>query len=105
MFSLLLTTIVAHAAETKLFEGSSGTHTFACAAGQAVTLKGTNNTLTLTGDCGALRVEGSSNKVIADGVASVTIIGTSNDVKYARNLSGKKKLTTSLSGVGNTVHL
>lgn len=89
-----------------LFEitGNGGSQSHACSAGEAVKLNGSNHTVTLTGDCGALTVIGDNNKITVDGLTGATVTGSSNDITYARNLSGKKKLPATLVGIGNKVH-
>lgn len=76
----------------------------ACVGGQPVSVSGNQNDIVLTGDCGALTVTGNENDVHVDGVTSITVSGASNDVKWKRNLSGKRQPPVSATGTHNDVH-
>ncbi|MCA9567484.1 MAG: DUF3060 domain-containing protein [Myxococcales bacterium] len=91
------------AAAPLVITGAGGAKNASCSPGQAVSVSGSNLAVTLTGDCGKLEVDGSSNAVAVDGVASVHVTGTSNKVTWARNLSGQSRLPTSTEGVMNEV--
>lgn len=101
--TVLLLARPALAADAYVVDGSGATLTHACTAGQAVNLTGSTNQLTLTGDCGVLTISGSNNQVTADGLSKLTITGSTNSVTYSRNLSSKKKLPSTITGIGNSV--
>ncbi|MEZ4239162.1 MAG: DUF3060 domain-containing protein [Myxococcota bacterium] len=103
MWTLLLAT-AALAGQGYVIDGSNAATGHACAAGEAVTVNGSSLTVRLTGDCGVVEVVGSTNHVTVDGVASVRVTGSDNDVTWARNLSGSKRLPKVLVGTGNKVH-
>lgn len=50
----------------------------------------TANTITLTGECKKLIVDGVSNKIFVDKVGEIVIGGTSNKVIYGEGIGGKK---------------
>ncbi len=102
MIALLLVSLGMAQAGTLKLDGNAHDKTFAC-EGQAVTLEGNRLAVTLTGDCGLVKVVGNDNTVDADGVSKVELVGNHNTLAYSRNLSGKKKLPTSKMGVGNKV--
>lgn len=83
--------------------GSSKTRTLACERGQNVVVTGSNHHVTVSGDCGLLRVDGSTIEVSIDGVAEIRVDGSMNRVTYQRNLSGQPKLPVAVDGAGNKV--
>lgn len=93
----------AFAADPWILDASGGQQQHACTAGQAVTVSGSTNHLTLTGDCGAVSVSGGNNQITIDGATRITVTGSQNQVTWSRNLSGKKVLPTSVTGIGNSV--
>ena len=102
--TILLLAQAAFAADTYVIDGNGGNPTHECSAGQAVSVTGSNNHVTLTGNCGKLTVSGSNDEITVDGVSSIQVTGTNNDVTWSRNLSGKKKLPVTVTGIGNSVH-
>jgi hypothetical protein len=93
----------AQAAEPLVIEGSTAGREFTCAAGQEVHVDGASLQIVLKGDCGAVHVKGSMNKVTTDGVASIQVEGASNTVTWKRNLSGAAKLPVQTTGAANKV--
>lgn len=94
---------VAQASGALVIDGSGAARSFTCAEGQRVEVTGSMLQITLSGSCGALQVEGSSNTITADGVSAITVVGASNKVTWARNLSGSPALPVSKTGTANKV--
>ena len=65
---------------TLIIEDSAKHVTHACAAGAAVNIVGSADTITLTGDCGAINVVGSGNHIVADHATVVNLTGSDDDV-------------------------
>lgn len=70
-----------------------------CEPGDAVRLTGSNNRLTLRGDCGAIEVNGTGNAVDAESLRAATIVGSDNQVRWSRGERPKLSQT----GVNNRV--
>jgi hypothetical protein len=88
--------------KTHTISGASETHQHECQPNEDVFIDGASNTVTLTGPCRELQVDGANNKVTAEIIGSVSIEGANNLVTWKKALSGKKpKVTT--DGAGNTV--
>lgn len=106
-------------AEEPSYSGSSQTITHSCDAVPSVTFGGSSNTITVTGTCKAVVVQGSSNsltveastKVVIEGSANVAAIvatdaikisGSGNEATWEKALT-KKRPKVSRSGVNNKV--
>lgn len=74
--------------------GLSGTYN---CAGHAVTIQTSTVHLHLTGDCPALRINGSFNEVTVDAVGAITIRGSNDKVVYRTGTP-----SVSIAGVGST---
>lgn len=83
--------------------GSARRETIACSGNTVVSISGSANALTLTGECKSVSVTGSSNKVTMDGVGEISVTGTGNNVTWKRALGDAKKPKVSATGVGNKV--
>ncbi len=105
MVVLLLTAlgVTASAADPVVMNGTSLTRAHTCVRGQAVTVEGVRLKITLTGDCGAVRVKGSNNVISADGVARINVEGSANRITWSRNLSSSERLPVRTRGARNSV--
>jgi hypothetical protein len=114
--ALLSFASIAHAGDTIVFGDSGATATHDCAAQPKVAITGAHNTITLTGACAKvaingtgnrvtiasaalLAVTGSTNVVVVDTTAKIAVSGTQNKVSWK---SGKKP-RQSATGIGNTI--
>jgi hypothetical protein len=70
--------------------------------GGAVSINGDRNTLTLTGECSTLRVDGNDNIVTVEAVAEISTWGNRNKVTWTRGVGGKPP-TISNPGTSNTI--
>lgn len=73
-----------------------------CEPGAAVEINGTGMTITLKGECGAITLNGTNNKVAAEAFGSIQVEGVNNAVTWKRPL-GDKEPEVSVNGVGNQV--
>lgn len=82
--------------------GMGGNATHHCTPKTEVEINGSDNTVTLTGDCKSITVSGANNKVKAEGVATIDVSGSGNEVTWKRAVGGKKP-KVSRTGVNNKV--
>lgn len=82
--------------------GMGGNETHRCTPKTEVEINGSDNTVTLTGDCKSINVSGANNKVKAEGVAAIDVTGSGNEVTWKRAVGGKKP-KVNRSGVNNKV--
>ncbi|MFL5353497.1 DUF3060 domain-containing protein [Archangium sp.] len=82
--------------------GMGGNATHRCTPKTEVEVNGSDNTVTLTGDCKSINVSGANNKVKAEGVATIDVTGSGNEVTWKRAVGGKKP-KVNRSGVDNKV--
>jgi hypothetical protein len=82
--------------------GTDETSTHKCSPGTEVEITGASNTVTLTGECKSVTVNGSSNKVKVEAVGAITVTGSDNAVTWKRG-HGKSKPKVSRTGVSNKV--
>ena len=112
---------LARAAAPALVVNQSGqTVEHVCAAGERVAINGSKNTVSLTGTCanvavnGAdnhvtaasvekLAVTGSANTVAVDAAQKIAVIGSQNTVTWKRGLGDEKAPTVADLGTGNSV--
>ena len=85
----------------QLVAGNDLRETMACKGG-AVTVSGSNNTVTLTGSCTQISVNGSDNRVTAATVGRIVLVGSGNKVTWAKALRGSRP-PTSVTGSDNKV--
>ena len=85
---------------TWIVEGQGRTETHACAANEDVRLDGQGHTITLTGPCRNIVVNGQGSVVTTDVAAKIEANGMNNQVKWKKAASGKKPVI-SLSGMNN----
>jgi hypothetical protein len=83
--------------------GSARKETFTCAGNTVVSISGSANDITLTGDCKSVSVAGSANKVAMEGVGEINVSGTSNNVTWKRAVGDAKKPKVNAAGIGNNV--
>ncbi|HYH97659.1 DUF3060 domain-containing protein [Hyalangium sp.] len=77
--------------------------TLACDGNTEVSISGSANDLTFTGECKRVDVTGSSNKVTLDTVGRIDVTGTSNAVTWKKAAGGKKKPKVSSTGTANKI--
>lgn len=83
--------------------GSARKETIACTGNTEVSINGSSNNVTLTGECKSVMVTGSSNGVSVETVGEITVTGSSNKVTWKKAAGGKKKPAVSSTGTGNKV--
>jgi hypothetical protein len=88
--------------DTFRLQGLGGKKTHACTAGQDVEVEGTSHDLTLTGECGTVEVEGTSNRVEVEAAKKIKVEGASNSVLWQRGVGGKDPKITR-AGLNNSV--
>lgn len=85
---------------TWLVEGQGRTETHACVANEDVRVEGQGHTITLTGPCRNITVDGQGSVVTTDVAAKIEANGMNNEVKWKKAATGKKPVI-SLSGMNN----
>lgn len=98
MFWLFVSSALAFTAN-----GDNGSVQHACTPGETVNLNGQSNTVSLTGDCGRVNVNGGTNTVTIDGLSKLSVTGSQNQITWSRNLSGKRRLPVTNTGLQNTI--
>lgn len=85
-------------------EGAGATQDMDCGGGTA-TIRGASNTMTITGRCSALVIEGAGNRVRIDLAAkgTIRISGASNTVTY--RTPDHSKARVNIAGAGNRVSM
>jgi Protein of unknown function (DUF3060) len=83
-----------------VIQGQGRTETHACAANEDIEVNGQGHTLTFTGPCRTLRVNGQGNTVVTDVAASIFANGMNNTVSWKNGADGKKP-KISLGGMSN----
>lgn len=83
--------------------GSGETSTHECKPEVEVAVTGASNTVTLTGECKSITVEGASNTVKAEATGAITVTGTANTVTWKRALGKAKQPKIRRTGAGNKV--
>ncbi len=78
------------------------TLTLDCGDGGRITINGADNTITATGGCEKVVVNGSGNKVAIAAADKIVVTGSGNAVTYQKGHT-KKAPKVSRLGVGNTV--
>jgi hypothetical protein len=82
--------------------GTGGQETHRCSPKTEVDITGSDNEVTLTGECKSVSVSGANNKVKVDAVATISVTGANNAVAWKRAVGGKKP-KVSRSGANNKV--
>ena len=83
---------------TWLVEGQGRTETHACTANEDVRVEGQGHTITLTGPCRNITVDGQGSVVTTDLAAKIEANGMNNQVKWKKAATGKKPVI-SLNGM------
>ncbi|MBL8918302.1 MAG: DUF3060 domain-containing protein [Myxococcaceae bacterium] len=83
-------------------QGQGRTETHACTQNEDVEINGQGHTITLTGPCRSVAVNGQGNTVATDVAASIAANGMSNTVTWKQAATGKKP-KISIGGMGNSV--
>jgi hypothetical protein len=83
--------------------GSGRHETIACTGGTEVAINGSDNNITLSGDCKSVSVTGSTNQVTAEGMGALSVIGSDNTVTWKHALGKAQKPKVSTTGSGNRV--
>lgn len=100
---LAVTTRSSIADDTWRLDANDATYAYVCGKGERLTLNGNGNTLTVSGECGAVEITGSDNHVVLELAASITIGGNNNDVVYGKLADATKKLAVKVKGAANSV--
>ncbi|WP_257448122.1 DUF3060 domain-containing protein [Archangium lipolyticum] len=82
--------------------GANSQETHRCSPKTEVEITGSDNEVTLTGDCKSVSVNGSGNKVQVEAAAAITVMGADNEVIWKRGV-GAKKPKVSRTGTDNKV--
>lgn len=105
-FAALLATlaIAAPVAAQDSYEGAGATQEMDCNGGIA-TITGASNTMTVTGACKGLVIEGAGNRVTVDLApkATIRIAGASNQVVW--RTPDRSRPRVSVAGAGNRVSM
>lgn len=75
--------------------------TFDC-GGQEASIVGSQNEITLTGECSAVIVKGSQNTITIEAVGTIRVVGTMNKVTWQRSTTPKGPKVTR-SGLDNVI--
>ena len=86
-----------------VIEGVGVTQTIETTGKETIRIEGTNNKITISGSCNAIRIEGVDNIVTVDEVKTVTIEGTGNKVTYKKSSNADGKATSKVEGVNNKI--
>ena len=72
--------------------------------GGAVDINGANNTLIVHGSCTRLTLQGAGNRITIDlaKIASISITGANNDIRWKGAATTKPKITS--VGIGNKIY-
>jgi Protein of unknown function (DUF3060) len=92
---------VAAFGQRPVVEGMSQRLNVACGA-EGAKVQGTGNTVTLTGTCSTVLVEGSNNTVHIATLGRLTVAGMNNKVYWTSGIDGATPKVTK-EGIGNTV--
>ena len=81
-------------------QGQGRSEAHVCAVNEDVEVNGQGHSLTFTGPCRTIRVNGQGNTVSTDSAANIVASGMNNSVSWKNGADGKKP-KISLSGMGN----
>ncbi|AKJ08350.1 DUF3060 domain-containing protein [Archangium gephyra] len=82
------------AGATLEISGSDSQETHRCSPKTEVNISGSDNDITLTGECKKVSVNGSTNKVKVEAVESIEVTGSENQVTWKRAVGAKKPKVT-----------
>ena len=74
--------------------GSDSQETHRCSPKTEVNISGSDNDITLTGECKKVSVNGSTNKVQVEAVAAIEVTGSENQITWKRAVGAKKPKVT-----------
>ena len=89
-------------APTHVINDGGATLTLDCADGGRVLVNGADNTITTTGGCAKVVVNGSGNHVAIEAADKIVVTGSNNAVTYKKGWNKKSPKVARL-GVGNTI--
>ena len=89
--------------EEIVIEGVGVTKTIETTGKESIRIEGTNNKITISGSCNAIKIEGVDNIVTVDDVKTVTIEGTGNKVTYKKSSNSDGKVQSKIEGVNNSI--
>ncbi len=89
--------------EEIVIEGVGVTKTIETTGKETIRIEGTNNKITISGSCNAIKIEGVDNIVTVDDVKTVTIEGTGNKVTYKKTSNSDGKVQSKIEGVNNSI--
>jgi hypothetical protein len=78
------------AGATQELSGSGMQETLRCSPKTEVNISGSDNDITLTGECKRVSVNGSTNKVTVEAVATIDVTGSENQITWKRAVGAKK---------------
>ena len=70
--------------------GSESQESHRCSPATEVNISGSDNDITLTGECKRVSVNGSTNKVKVEAVAAIDVTGSDNQIIWKRAVGAKK---------------
>ena len=82
---------------------NDSSYSYVCGGGDWVAINGNGNTVTISGTCALIEVNGSRNKVNTESVATIKVNGNNNDVRYTSAPEGKTKPVIKNKGAANTI--
>lgn len=82
---------------------NESSYSYVCGGDDRVEISGKGNTLTIRGECAALEVNGSGNKITVESVGSIKISGNNNEIRYSRVPDGKSRPVIKNKGAANTI--
>lgn len=85
----------------QMLAGDNSVRALKC-SGDAMTVGGNSNRVTLTGNCTQVVVNGNKNVVTVVAVGQIVINGKQNTVTWSRSLKGAKPITR-ITGTGNKI--
>jgi Protein of unknown function (DUF3060). len=88
--------------ETLTVNGTKQNKTLVCEKFDQVMINASGSTVTITGVCRQIMVNGNGNQITADAAMDFTFNGSDNTLKYARYVNGRQPLITE-NQAGNTV--
>ena len=88
--------------DTLTVNGTKQTKTVPCKKFDQVMINASGSTVTITGVCRQIMVNGNGNQITADAAMDFTFNGTDNTLKYEHYANGKQPLITQ-NQAGNTI--
>lgn len=85
-------------------EGVNINRTIETNGNETIKIDGTNNNITIIGNCAKIDIEGTNNHVTAKLVGAIAIEGANNAVFYSGSPT-KSKTTTRTEGVNNVIKI